>query len=454
MTSEKQSSLSPEQFEPFTKIPTELVGKLLDQGKASAAAVHLIALKLSRGPSFVLNNHYARRFGISERAFRGGLRILNKSILERRQTGRCQFATERLRPHRGEPFICLPDRLLLSPSDVLAFIVAVNLSPHPSRPTVIGRRIGHRSPKTVRRLVAAASKEIAIYSAPGFPTYVARKGYVFPFACTVGKNDLGKNGPGKIDTTHTRGKVGTAEEREATEKHKRIDHTRSSERGRSKQENDAVLRSDPRSLVLTDWRATEYIRGLELPRPNVTPILSMKQWRGHLEAFGGAPSHLATPASYRQALDISHTLGERYERWPPYIMAALASAICAAHAGGKRIRSLAFIVERFLRRAEREDLSWVDDRPSHLEAKSYAEAHELALAVTAALERVGFPIKQHTLLTTAAVEQLHYLMRHFGLEATRIGLQGARRPAEGKVVVCWSWFRPEIEAAARKGSGG
>jgi hypothetical protein len=64
--------------EPFTKVPAALLGRLLDHGKDSQIAVHMLAIQLRDG--LVLNDKRCKKdFGISEGAFQAGLRLMKRT---------------------------------------------------------------------------------------------------------------------------------------------------------------------------------------------------------------------------------------------------------------------------------------------------------------------------------------------------------------------------------------
>jgi hypothetical protein len=110
------------------QLPNLLLGRLLDQGKASAYAVHLLAIKMSKGLGFVLNNkHLEKNYGISDHGFRKlGLPLLTRTgVLEREQPGGREFATEKLAETAGgRGYVAIPDALLTQDSDLIALIMS------------------------------------------------------------------------------------------------------------------------------------------------------------------------------------------------------------------------------------------------------------------------------------------------------------------------------------------
>jgi hypothetical protein len=218
----------------FTRIPNSLLGAVLDHDKASAYAVHMLAIKCGKGSGFVLNVEFCRRFhGISERGFRQGIRVLRRSVLEREQSGHRTFATERL-ADGGDNYVSLPDHLIASlDSDVLAFLLVVKLSSRVLRPTSAARRIGIRSRDVARRLAEAACATGEVVSRTGRHgrLEVARGDDVFRQLDQVMRNDTTKNNTTKNDTAHREQEDPTVDSKRAqTNVRKSSYGTRSDER--------------------------------------------------------------------------------------------------------------------------------------------------------------------------------------------------------------------------------
>ena len=197
------------------QLPNHLLGRLLDQGRASAYAVHLLAIKMTKGPGFVLNNkHLEKNYGISDHGFRKrGLPVLKRSgVLDRQQSGGREFATETLaETARGDRYVAISDALLTQDSDLVALILAIKLAPHAASPLHFAGRIGIKSPKTVKRLLAAMDElkrsgvdlGIQTREGPRNKIEIGRDGAKFTqVADDLGKNDRGKNDPGKNRPTH------------------------------------------------------------------------------------------------------------------------------------------------------------------------------------------------------------------------------------------------------------
>jgi hypothetical protein len=171
----------------FARVPTEFVGRILGNGKASIYALHLLAIKFSNGGSdgnaFVLNEiHVRKHHGIGRRQFRAGIGLLKRTgVLTTRSRRRgSKFAQETL-ASCGDGFVQVPRSILHKPSRFVAFYVAVAVSPKSQKATDAARRIGLTSRTTVRGLVAFAShaKLVAVSTGPCGATLVARLGHVF-----------------------------------------------------------------------------------------------------------------------------------------------------------------------------------------------------------------------------------------------------------------------------------
>src|SRR5262245_42876911 len=105
----------------FIRVPTAYLGKVLDHGKYSAPAIHMLAEKMRHGPGYALNWRQLikpRGLGgleMSKRAFHGGLTVLIATVLDRRQGGRSRgghgaFAREKLLLVEGS-YVLMPEAL-------------------------------------------------------------------------------------------------------------------------------------------------------------------------------------------------------------------------------------------------------------------------------------------------------------------------------------------------------
>ena len=376
----------------------------------------------TKGPTFGLNETQVERsieeggYGIGRRGFRDGVALLRRvGVLRRTQKGR-RYARDQL-VDGGASYVQIDEQLIRNPSKVVAFILAINLSPIPIRPADVAGRFGITSPEPIRRLTreAIALGAVAHQVCPRGEIKVARMGYNF---------DLAKNVPtekvsARNVTAHSNQKDDPQKQELQSTKfwRKESSHgTRSSERVRDEGflKEDQTREIAPKWRVLKHWTSSAYFleRGEEhgfayLNQP-VTADMSHAEWTRWLKYYGGAPEHLSAPASHRQALEIAHELSacEECAVTPYWAMVGLAFASCKAHASGKQINSLALIAEPLMRDAERGDDTWVYDLPHQIDDKRFSDASKLAQDAVAALESHDLPLNRRTLLSTYAVEQL------------------------------------------------
>lgn len=197
-------------------MPNNFIGKLLDRGKPSAAAIKLLAIKFALGgPGFVVSKHRAAAHGMGWREYRSGLKLLKAAgIIRRWQDGRRSFPTERLITAASRNYVEIDAGLLGQPASVVAFILAANLSPKASRPAELGRRIGISSPATVRGITKAAiaTGAVAVSRPRKGPHLVARPGTVFD---GWQNNHPVKNGATKIGAALSNRKISSESERDS-----------------------------------------------------------------------------------------------------------------------------------------------------------------------------------------------------------------------------------------------
>lgn len=215
----------------YSHVPTNLLGKLLDHGKCSAYAVHLLAIKCGRGDGFALNltavnkpanaQSVRRRrskryrdkpvpekpgYDIGERAFQQGIALMKRaSVLQRSQPER-RFAKEKLLG-AGDSYVLFDDNLLraelsnatVNRSMLIAFILTVNLLTEPMPPVDAARRFGVTSPATIRKLWQQAVRFGAVEKTElaNGKVVVARRGYDW-----VAKNVVARNVEARNVSTH------------------------------------------------------------------------------------------------------------------------------------------------------------------------------------------------------------------------------------------------------------
>lgn len=169
---------------PLVRIPSSAIAAVLDQGRASAVAAHLIAIKASKGPRFVLNEHHCRlHHGVKRDAFQAGIRLAKASgALRRRRQGR-KFATEQPLAESGR-YILMSESILAERSALVGFVAAICLATGEVRPKEAAARVGITSPATIRKLTEAALATGDVIERRGArgTIVLARRGYVFDLA--------------------------------------------------------------------------------------------------------------------------------------------------------------------------------------------------------------------------------------------------------------------------------
>jgi len=164
------------------RIPSKLLGKVLDHGKESSPAVKLLAIKAAKGPNFTLREeHVYKRYGVTQWQFRAGLRVLRKTrVLERWQSKPKDRAQERLADAPGHCTL-FPEAILTEPAKVVAFYLAASLSTEPRQPAEIAKRIGIARSHTVSMLRDRAIELGLAWNdpGPGRKILIARYGFDF-----------------------------------------------------------------------------------------------------------------------------------------------------------------------------------------------------------------------------------------------------------------------------------
>lgn len=183
---------------------------------------------------------------------------------------------------------------------------------------------------------------------------------------------------------------------------------------------------------------------------------SLDWWKHHLDHYGGAPSHIATPQAHRQAVEIAHELSAILGVYDPgRSLHALAFWVCRAHAGGKPINSLAFIAEELARRCDDRDDCWLWDLPFRIPEYEAEQARKLANQAAPALEGANIKIDRRVLFSTIEIEHLAGMIKAHGWNAVVAGINhelraGAPKLGEDYRVCGWSWFKDAIEAARQE----
>lgn len=438
---------APQQSTPaFTRVPTKLLGAVLDGGLASAYAAHLLAIKASKGRGFVLNErHVAKGFGISRRAFQSGIALMKRrKVLERRSNGRSYAVEQPLTTDGG--YVLIEDILLRQPSKLLAFVLVVRASPRPMRPVEAARRIGLRSAPTAHKLAREAIELDAITSGKGQAgeLLVARRGYDFSSLVSVNKNETQKNDPENNDASHR----SMEEVLQATEEsHDNGNELSNSTLSRRFDEDTFDDSANPSTewMNLADWRDSGFAREWEWNSDRDAPnSMSLSWWWLWLDAFGAKAGHLRTPTVHRQALALAHEL-EATDEYGQFdrqeAMVGIAFAIGRAVAAGKTIRSLGFIAQRLLMATKSGDASWVVDRRSCLPDQRFIEMSALADRLLSELKHRGVLIDEWHLVATMEIEWLEYLVRKYGRDLLGRAVSSMVPDDAGEKL--WSWLELE-----------
>lgn len=90
-----------------SRVPNNFIGKLLDRGKPSAAAIKLLAIKFALGgPGFVVSKHRAAAHGMDWREYRSGLKLLKGGGHHPPMAGRAAVVSYGTPDHRRQPELC------------------------------------------------------------------------------------------------------------------------------------------------------------------------------------------------------------------------------------------------------------------------------------------------------------------------------------------------------------
>lgn len=195
------------------RVPTELIGRLLDHPHAADAirllAIRCLMVEKTGNADFALNETHCGTYGVSRHSFQRGLRLLVATgVITRRQRGGTAYAIERMAPPSGPGFTALPAVLLSRPPEEIALCAAVLVSPDPQTLTRAAARIGVADHRTRRRIADRLWVDgcISVKGAVGSPLLVARPGHQWP------EPELGKldpepvSNPGIIQPAQTRWK--------------------------------------------------------------------------------------------------------------------------------------------------------------------------------------------------------------------------------------------------------
>jgi len=210
------------------RIPSKLLGKVLDQGKASAPAVKLLAIKAAEGPNWTLNEAAVKKhYSISRRQFQAGIKLLKISgVLERWQPKHQGFAKERLADAPGHCTL-FPESILTEPANVVAFYLAASLSDKPRRPAEIAKRIGMARTATISKIAKRAVAFGCAWNDPGPGRKILIARYDFNFAAyqeqSAENGNLVQIEPSQIDPAQLCKREGNSVREHSTLKETRSD---------------------------------------------------------------------------------------------------------------------------------------------------------------------------------------------------------------------------------------
>ena len=481
--------------EAHIRVPGKLLASVLDGGKSSAYAAHLLALKASKPAGWALNQHHCMKLGISARSFKTGIRMLRKCAgLQRSQpAGRKGYAVENdfIGTVRTN-YVRLPLHAIGFDTKVLAFSLAVLLSPKPTKAAQAARRIGIKSPKTASKLAKASKTAglIEIYQGPRSELWTGRSGINFADFADLGKNDPAKNDIAKNDPAHKileEGKEyrkGSSSETEnararvlkpaRTERSSFKDETTPDDDTHSLSVKDARESIKFEEIILPDWKAGSH-RFPDLPETEFYgQAMDQEQFFAWINALGGLPPHLRSMAAYRQMDEIAamltgsllsngRALGcdrDNYMCLEGFeAMIGIIRAVCeedAAYArNGRTLKTLHYVAKRLVKKTAKYDFSWSLNRPPlpRYKGAAFDNASRLCSYAFAELGRAGFPMIKDTMLSTLSVEQMADMIAKFGYDIVKSTIDAfvkreevATIMAEGRKARRFGWFAELIQA--------
>lgn len=437
-------------------IPNVHIGKLLDHGKATKYALHLLAIKVSRSGEFSLNEHHVRkRYGIGERAFRSGISLLRETgILERTQQPGSRFAQEVLHEANGR-FIPIDRDMLERPSSEFAFIVATNLSPKPRTAAHVARRVGIRSRTTLTKILdqAIKTKQISALRSRGKSTLVGRPGTDW----SKYSGDKVEQVDGNMSNNVVCRKVVPNNVATQLNGHLQLNDSTS----RKKKNNTPLYASSlndalPDWIFLKDWKSCNYflegdgsleLSDLEAPK-SPSSNFSFPSWVELLERFGDAPQHVKGQQAFVHACELACYLEEYSRNFGMLIPAhhalnGIAFAVCHAHKQGKTIWSLGAIGQRLFIATREGDDSWAFKLPSTLDSRSFSNFYDVALRTTEFAKQSGHRIAENVLLSTFGIEAFERLAARCNYDMQKLENAIRGKGINSNLVIHgWGAFQP------------
>jgi hypothetical protein len=413
------------------KLPNVFAGMCLDRGIAGAYAIHLALIKLSHGPTFVLNETNLRnRFGVKRRAFRLGNRALRDAkLLDRSRNGGKasnggrRFASEKWLVEAPDDRFVVPNVLIEKGPKAAGFYVAVAMSPKSMRPAEVGARIGLTSASTVRSILKQLVGHIAIDRPAKGDIRVARLGHIFDDV----KKWPDKKVPDKNEPAHRRCKTSQKKEGRTPSKEPSLGegtlafasaaHEGVFEGGRRLVE--------PLYAHLTPWDANESTVDMVARcsygsaityRPADYEIMSQAAWTAWLERFGGAPAHLGQRQAYQEVTSLASSLASDAIQLTEFdAMVGIARALCREHAAGTQIRSLGVVAKPLARCVFNGYADWAHDLDeSDLSDADLAASDEWVAWGIDVLKKRGVAVWEDRLQSTISREDIMHLVNEFG----------------------------------------
>lgn len=450
-----QAHFDSRRAKPFTRVPAPYIGMITNGDKTAAAALHLLAYKLSRGSHFVLNIiDTTRRLAIGKHSFERGLRhLISSGVLHRSQPNHRDYAVEHLSGVSEGCFcVAIEDHVIFSTSSaVVAFIFAANVSPTPRTPAEIAARIGIKSPDAIRNVRDKCTElgAVEVFEDDNGKVWVCRPG-------EAPKQGGAKNRGAKNQVAKNRGAQGNKKEEHSNgQKDKPLE--------RREVVADATPHSDLDILSLSDWRGNETVENItgmsffvdlwvDPPVVPATRIASLLAKHG-----ADAPGHLLTPHGVHQictfaavALQYGDDDGIDFE----VALNGVCNAIARAIKDKRKIRSLAFIAVPILKAACNGD-DWATHYPSHRlgEHQSGWLAWAETILITA-LNSAGVATDDWGLTSTVQLEILAEMKRQYGqLEIERACSKA--NLASDRCVAGWGlledrgWICPRVGSVSR-----
>ncbi len=476
------------EVEPHVRIPVELLGAVLDHGKISIAGAHLLAIKAAQPAGWTLNQVYCSKLGISSRSFKAGVRLLRASIgLVRSQpSGRKGYAIENNPIGKvRRNYVKLQRRALSLDSKIIAYGLAVILSPKPCTSAAAAQRIGIRSPKTAAKVAKHARDAgiIEIFQGVRAEILVGRPGTIFTGIHDLGKNDtakndLAKNGPTQVSCKSSANCKTPTKLKESS----RASSSSLANVVASVEDDDAAARRSGirfDEIVLPDWRAGEF-KFPELPAGSgfsYGQAMGREQFEAWIAASGGLPPHLRSLAAYRQMDEIAAMLiGSTYSGRLLGLdrdgyscvrgfdaMIGIIRAVCAEDAAlakkGRTLKTLHFVARRLLKQSAKFDFTWALNRPAigRYTKQAIDEAASICSDAYRELSKIGFPMIKDGMFSTLSIEEMADLLSKHG----RRSVVGAFNEfisrhdikttiGEGRKISGFSWFDDIVSGYAER----